>query len=578
MKFLLSLLIAFSMAFASNDGLTIELEPIMVTGTTEYSGTGFKYNESKFLSKTDKKTRELVIQQTAAGFDNPIVNGMQGDRLFLTVDGIKFYNSIYRSGPNQYFSWIPKEFTRDITLNTSDVILGYGNIDKQLGIDKSYAKFSYDSFNNGKNIAVTKKFDKSTIGVNYITTNNIHDTYGEALHTAYNQKSFFVSNNSEVFGMSKILFSQSDKIDRTDKFLQNKPLTYDIQQYGLIENTNMISDYVYTLSLQWNREKINDVGSNKYSNIIDKQTGIDVSRTFLSDRFLLGANNYTEFVTYNNDKKTLQTNFRNFRVMTNSIYSKIQLLNTGDFKSNVKLSYNKQVILGQTLDNKSFENLNYIVDAKYKNVVLSYEKATRNPTLNDLAFDLTSFSGSNVPNPSLKPETFREYKVNILLPFNTEISAYYDIVTDYMVSNSVTKMKENIGASLWGYSLRSSQKVGELKLDGFMQIQRGRTDKDFIDKLTPLYGTLRAEYRNFYSEFLYGHKVTQMSASDKTDTRIIDHNYGYNILNAGYKYEITKEGEVELKLYNLTNAAGRTYGSSMDFYGRSFGLSYTQKF
>jgi len=58
----------------------------------------------------------VMNQKTAAGMESPYVRGFTGFRTLLYVDGFRFNNSVFREGPNQYWSTVDVLALEEITL------------------------------------------------------------------------------------------------------------------------------------------------------------------------------------------------------------------------------------------------------------------------------------------------------------------------------------------------------------------------------------------------------------------------------------------------------------------------------
>lgn len=71
-------------------------------------------------------TPGIYSQNTAAGQGSPFIRGMTGKQILLLVDGVRFNNSTFRFGPNQYASSIdPASIARiEVVRGPSSVLYG----------------------------------------------------------------------------------------------------------------------------------------------------------------------------------------------------------------------------------------------------------------------------------------------------------------------------------------------------------------------------------------------------------------------------------------------------------------------
>lgn len=65
----------------------------------------------------------VYVQHTNLGGGSPIIRGMMGPQVLITVDGVRFNNSTYRTGPGQYLNLIDPLFIEQI-----EVLRGPGSI------------------------------------------------------------------------------------------------------------------------------------------------------------------------------------------------------------------------------------------------------------------------------------------------------------------------------------------------------------------------------------------------------------------------------------------------------------------
>lgn len=553
----------------------IVLEPIEVAAS--YPKV---YSQSDFYTQPEMKQREFTLQETAPGFTNPNINGVMGDRVSLTLDGTKYSNATFRSGPNQYYSWIPTAFVTNLSLDKADSQLAYANVNRDLGIDRTSFSTEYTGYNDGTNVQAKYKGDKVSVGVVKKNYGNVETAKGEVDHTSYNQLGLYADYKSDMFGTTKFLFSESHDIDRTDKFEQGKPLVYEKQQYMRLSNRVFLDTYELNTLVSQSIENINDYNSapnkHKTSVIKDTMVGADIKKHF--NRATVGVSEYHEYVTYQNDLVSVPDIYNDFGVDTASVYGMFELPKIGDAEQSIKLDATMQYFKGPTLtyENNAYFSVNGAYEVELKDVELTLSRSTRNPTLSNLAFDMTGVNGTGTPNPNLKPEVYKEVKLGYTPIKGITVYGYYSHVDNYIVS--LNNINDNIDAVLKGVGLKVNKEYGDLKIDGNVQYQSGETDLDYVDKIVPYFGNVKVEYKGAMVEYLFSSNDDHQSEGDLADTRIIGHNVGYKIVNVGYSASLTKNDKISVTGYNMFNNEGRVYGSSVDFYGRTFGAKWTHSF
>lgn len=545
-------------------------------------------------ANTEDEQPNLVMQETTPGMKQPVIHGLMGDKILITLDNNKFSNSLFRSGPNQYYSWVPDQFVLRNTVNETllNSSLG-GTINRTLGISTTGVDIEASS----NTFVGTATYNDKSFQAGFTVTDNANvvtpnDT--EVKHSSYNQKAAFLAFNSEN-STTKFMLTQSDDIDRTDKFEKGDYYVYDLQRYSMLSHEYKISGTNIVIMPSWQqfREKIDRDSPNRKDidstnnifglNISDKRVGL-LNQT---DTLKYGLTNHYEDISYS---KGLTT--RDYYYNTFSLWMSYK-----DYisqKWDYGLTYNFSTLntsggsIDRSMTGNAFGiNLNYYIDDMFY-AYGSFNSNFKFPTITNLA-EARSDSVEEIANPNLDSE--KALTTRIGMYYNgLNISLFQKKLYD-MIIRVQTNIPDGQGDYKWRYentdkgyinglSFSYSKRFGEdWKIQFNTEFLDGKTDYDYISKLQPVVSSSYIQYKDFWAEFLYAPSVSEdkMALKDKTDIRIKNHNDGYNILNIGYSYTY-KNHTLTLYLDNILNSSGRVYGSSVDFNERRARVKYTYVF
>ncbi len=87
------------------------------------SSTDFKERQVRTLPEALEETPGVTVQKTSNGQGSPFIRGFTGFRNLALIDGIRFNNSTFREGPNQYWNMIDS-----YALDRVEVIPGQGGV------------------------------------------------------------------------------------------------------------------------------------------------------------------------------------------------------------------------------------------------------------------------------------------------------------------------------------------------------------------------------------------------------------------------------------------------------------------
>lgn len=572
---------------------SIEMEPITVTA--------YGTDDTKAVQATTEQVEgQVVIQETVPGFKQPIINGLMGDQVLLTIDGVKYTNALFRDGPNQYYSWIPDEFTiraklDDPMSSISNSALG-GAIDRTIGVDKSQIGIEATKSNHKEYIKY--KDDVWQAAVLNEKDGNVETPNGEVAHSGYNQKGFLLGHHDNTYGDTKMVFTRSDDVDRTDKFEKGDYYVYALQQYFLLSHKAWLNDTTYILpSFQQFKEKIDRNNLTKNEDSTDNMYGLQVGSFYDTDYGYLEYGATDNFEDISSTVGTTDSNY-NYNVFSAYTAWNGRIDNKNEYK--LKYKYSVMTAKGSGLD-RTLDNHSFGADYKYKQNLDSYtfagaDLAYKFPTITNLALARDD-SVTEIANPNLKQE--QAYTLTVGQYWNgLKVSAFYKKLYD-MIIRTETTIPDGSGGYKWQYNNTNEGYIKGVNLEYnkkyetgtgvylFAEYLEGKNDYDYWSKLTPFQAKAKLsqdlkliDKDMVVVKWQYAPSVPtdEMALKDQTDIRIKDHNYGYNIFDIGYEVVYHKDHKFTAYVENVFNETGRVYGSSVDFEERELKVSYNYYF
>jgi len=540
------------------------------------------YNESLFQSPEakEREVSKLILQESVPGFTQPIIKGLQGDKISIGLDGMSFSNSLFRSGPNQYFSWIPQGFVSSLEVGDylENGALG-GGVNMRLGINKTQALV--DKTENWYNFLGTYYREDIQAGVSLTEADNVYDTKGEVPHSAYNQKALMFKKQFDEDEFT-LMFSRSDDIDRTDLFQQGKYYVYDLQQYTMAKYDKHFNTTLLSLSFQ---NFIDNVDKNSsFTNSTNNIYGININDIYdfesLDASLSYGLQNSFEDI---NIDKGVQTHYL---YALNSAWVRYDTY-VDDFDISVYYKHSFMNMRGD-LD-KSMNDFSTGLVVSNSGFFASVDKSIKFPTVVNLS-EAQGDDVNELPNADLIPEQSLNYSLGYKAK-GFEVNMYYKDLKDIIIREQ-TDIVSPDGSFYWQYQNSNKGRIygayvwaekeylKDYKTRFFMEYTYGKTQYDYISKLTPFRLELKNTlYQDYYINFRYAPPISEdnMAKKDQIDVRIDGKNYGYRILDIGYKKQYLAH-TTEIGITNLLNDQGRVYGSSVDISRRALKLQYAYVF
>lgn len=575
MKKKILILLLGSLTYGSVQADNLEIPIIEIVSDTNY----------QINQRIDPEVyeRSLRIQETSPGQQSPYVGPFTGNQVNQTVNGITFSNHLFRTGPNQYFGWIPNEFVGDLSISDGGNV--GGTINRTLRVKPSHLGFKFNSAN--KNFTETTSYKKDGFGImlSNTKTDNVRTADGEIANSSFNKRAVLAEAEWNPGNTTQFFYSESDDLKRTDKwnggyrssgYQSPKVYTWEKQQFTFLNHTIKEDKWDINLAFQNHYEKILD--NNKQIDSNNNIFNINVNY-WINQNWSIYSTNMLERINFDNGVSPGSSDDKSDTFKQGLRWSD----NIGPI--DITLSGgSKQVRIN------GFDTFNAYEGSAifgYNGFFTSFDYSTNAPSYYMLKQSLTTGRGTDLPNPSLDQEraiTWRTGYKNQNVYFDIYRKWFKDAFYSNQISSDVSQTVNSGDADVYGstisYRTRDLFNTG-IGFDSRLEYAYGEQSvygtniREPMDKTAQLVSYMKFDYAKYYVEWLYQPEDNALSRKDKNDVRIWNHNNGYNLVNLGYG-DNYKNLNYRISINNLFNNDGRILGSSVDVPGRSlfFSLEY----
>ena len=553
-----------------------ELSPIVVTAT------GYTNYQVQTKEQPDVFNNSVHIQETAPGLKSPYIGAFTGNRVTQTIDGLKFSNALFRDGPNQYYSWVPDSFVKDVSVSDGGNI--GGTINRNLGIAPTHIGGSYNG-SLGATETASYKGERFGFALSNIDFGNVKTAKGTIPNSSYNQQAAMFEANWHPTQKTTFVTSQSGDLNRTDKwnggtraigYQAPSIYTWDSQDYTLLKHQSQFGNLNLVGAYQKFEEKITDGTKKIHSNVDSYSIN---GEYFFENGFSVYSTNNIEQIMYDNGVNVSSSN--PVRV-DNSTWGTYKQGVRWDGKAgplDVFASVGYKQVRTNTVD---FNNPEASLIIGKNGYFASYDRSTNTPSYFSLSQSITSGRGTSLSNPDLKEEyadTFRlGYKSNgvyfdvyqknlsnaiqsrTISTSPTYVYQQYNGGTTEVYGSTVGYQNKSIANTKWGLDTRVEYTYG---------VSNPPTGGSYpTDKTSPFIGYAKVNYAGLWAEYRMQTRQNRISPNDLNDVRVYGNNGGYSVANIGYT---DRYGKVDytVAVLNITNDSGRVYGSSVDVPARS---------
>jgi hemoglobin/transferrin/lactoferrin receptor protein len=615
---------------------TTTLPSIIVTAakTDQIEAVELK-NQSPHMVDYLQNEPGVLLQKTGPAQGSPYIRGFTGYHVMMLNDGFKLNNSVFRSGPNQYWNTINGSTIDQLVVSKGSASARYGSgavasvealsrteLQQELytrvaSADRSLMNTLKYDFSLGKtNVYLDGTFNHfGDMHVAELGTLNGtgFDEYGgglkithpcsDGLFTLSNQ--FFKQNNASRWH-STVDNNQSWEGTTTGSHLtrdldQKRNITYlrydhddfyigYARQYQdeVEDNTRRTTDVrlsgftVDTDSLigQWNLSPKTHVGYEVYVDHVDSfytRNGVERNDTPVGkDSTYLDSGIYADH--------SLMLGQTEFRLGARGSYAKVdvgQYLNANSGLVESLENHWSNVSFGLSA-HRQFENLN---------VFAGVNQGFRAPNLSDLTTYGTARSGiQSQPAPDLEDEKFTSYEVGFKWGTdhnNLELSTYYTDIRDTINSTIISgnTFKVNSGkAYVDGVDLVINNIFEHLDSRSYISYQYGKdkSANDYLSRINPLTIGNRLKFLSDHQwsgqlDSKWVAKADKLSTADNSDTQRIPPGGTpvYFLMSAEVSYAFKSKSSLSFGIENLFDEDYRVHGSGQNSLGRNFYTALT---
>lgn len=578
--------------------------PLMAVNGSKYEVVQ-QYLSEQFLNT-------YHIQETSPGQQSPYIGAFTGNQVEQTVNGIRTSNALFRSGPNQYYGWVPDAFTKEV--NVSDGGNVGGTINRELGVIKNQAYSTYYGANNGFDNVFTYKFDnKYSFGISNKDYGNVRTARGINPYSHYNQLGLFGQIEWTPDQKTTVVYSESTNLPRTDKWVggmkasyANLPnpdnwaatwknpfvtigpataqlpgiYTWDLQRYTYVNHESNWGPLKTNVGYQNSQENIQDGTKKIHSNLNQfiAYGDLDLGKGFS----LYTANTY-EGIQYDNGNiglKNLNNKFDNTGWGTfreggrwKGYVGPIELALSGGYKT-----------VTVTGINRTYNAPEASAIASWKGLFFSYDKTANAPSYFQLKQAITAGVGTQLPNDKLAMEWADTYRVGYKWK-GLYMDVYRKDLHDSFANVAVTtptcavncfRVENAGGMATTGFTFAyDNPNVFDTGVSFYSRIEYvygAQWMNSYVNmwptKVPPLITYAKVGWQGLWLEHKFQTKNALVNTQDLIDVRTYAFNTGYNLLNVGYTGQ-WQNMEYTIAVNNLFNNAGRVWGSSVDVPGRN---------
>ncbi len=217
------------------------------------------------------------------------------------------------------------------------------------------------------------------------------------------------------------------------------------------------------------------------------------------------------------------------------------------------------------------------------NVFAGVSRTHRYPDATELYMAKGGAMGKWVGNPDLKPEQHNQFDIGMSQATdkaNWSVSAYYDVVNDYILRDFAKNQPESVNiagdntiylnkdANIYGLDLAGSWKTSQhVKVGGNLSLTKGtnETDNRNLSNIAPLSGTAFAEYSA--NNWKAGARFNFATAQTEVNSEYAElETAAWSTVDVFGDYQINKSIKLSAGVDNLADHAYQTYLNRVDNY------------